>query len=285
MTSSITKYFSPGIPMSERDMKPSSSHRAMVWRLTPAIFASTLWPIISLPRMAGYLYLRVAWLNLMRSMTASTLFMVGRTRSCTRITASVLPALRKIAKETAKSNYSEYLNEAGTMLGEASYHEEFMVWGLVIAYIKADRSEVERHLDEFVPKINNWAVCDSCVTSYKFMQKESDFWFDYVKKYAESKNEFELRFMIVSLMSHFLDKEHIDEILTICGKIDHDGYYVKMGNAWALSVCYVKFPEKTRAFLEKDTLDDFTHNKAIQKIRESYRVSKEEKEQLTCLKR
>ena len=93
-----------------------------------------------------------------------------------------LPALRKIAKETAKSNYSEYLNEAGTMLGEASYHEEFMVWGLVIAYIKADRSEVERHLDEFVPKINNWAVCDSCVTSYKFMQKESDFWFDYVKK-------------------------------------------------------------------------------------------------------
>ena len=56
--------------------------------------------------------------------------------------------------------------------------------------------------------------------------------------------------MIVSLMSHFLDKEHIDEILTICGKIDHDGYYVKMGNAWALSVCYVKFPEKTRAFLE-----------------------------------
>ena len=127
--------------------------------------------------------------------------------------------------------------------------------------------------------------CDSCVTSYKFMRKESDFWFDYVKKYAESKNEFELRFMIVSLMSHFLDKEHIDEILTICGKIDHDGYYVKMGNAWALSVCYVKFPEKTRAFLEKDTLDDFTHNKAIQKIRESYRVSKEEKEQLTCLKR
>ena len=71
-------------------------------------------------------------------------------------------------------------------------------------------------MDEFVPKINNWAVCDSCVTSYKFMQKESDFWFDYVKKYAESKNEFELRFMIVSLMSHFLDKEHIDEILTIC---------------------------------------------------------------------
>ena len=58
-----------------------------------------------------------------------------------------------------------------------------------------------------------------------------------------------------------------------------------MGAFGMLPVCYVKFPEKTRAFLEKDTLDDFTHNKAIQKIRESYRVSKEEKEQLTCFKR
>ena len=106
-----------------------------------------------------------------------------------------------------------------------------------------------------------------------------------MKKYAESKNEFELRFMIVSLMSHFLDKEHIDEILTICGKIDHDGYYVKMGNAWALSVCYVKFPEKTRAFLEKDTLDDFTHNKAIQKSENLTESVRKKKEQLTCLKR
>ena len=47
------------------------------------------------------------------------------------------------------------------MLGEASYHEEFMVWGLVIAYIKADRSEVERHLDEFVPK----SITGQCATA------------------------------------------------------------------------------------------------------------------------
>ncbi len=58
-----------------------------------------------------------------------------------------------------------------------------------------------------------------------------------------------------------------------------------MANAWLVQVCYVKYPEKTRHFLENSALDDFTHNKAIQKIRESYRVSREEKEELKLLKR
>ena len=60
---------------------------------------------------------------------------------------------------------------------------------------------------------------------------------------------------------------------------------MKMAVAWAVSVCYVKFPEKTRAFLENNSMDDFTQNKSIQKIRESYRVSKEEKDALKELKR
>ena len=69
-----------------------------------------------------------------------------------------------------------------------------------------------------------------------------------MKKYAESKNEFELRFMIVSLMSHFLDKEHIDEILTICGKIDHDGYYVKMGKCMGAFGMLRKISGKDKGF-------------------------------------
>ena len=73
-------------------------------------------------------------------------------------------------------------------------------------------------------------------------------------------------------------------LLKIFDKIQHEGYYVKMAVAWAISMCYVKFPEKTRAFLEHNHLDTFTQNKAIQKIRESYRVSQEEKEELKKLK-
>ena len=117
------------------------------------------------------------------------------------------------------------------------------------------------------------------------MEKEPEYWFDYLLRFRDSKKEFELRFMIVAMMSHFVDAEHIDEILRCCGQIRNDGYYTKMGVAWTVQVCYVKFLEKTRQFLENDAMDDFTHNKAIQKIRESYRVSREEKEELNRLKR
>lgn len=117
------------------------------------------------------------------------------------------------------------------------------------------------------------------------MEKEPEYWFDYLRGYQNSKEEFELRFMIVSMMAHFVDEEYIDEILKICENTRHDGYYTKMGAAWAIQACYVKFPEKTRMLLEHNEMDDFTHNKAIQKIRESYRVSREEKEELNRLKR
>ena len=196
-----------------------------------------------------------------------------------------LPAMRKLAREAAKEDFRSYLEEAREKIGPESFHEEIMMQGLILGYAKMDREERSRYLDEFVPKIGNWAVCDSCVTGYKFMEKDPEYWFDYLRKFQDSREEFELRFMIVAMMSHFVDKEHIDEILEYCGKIRHEGYYTKMGVAWTVQVCYVKFPDKTRRFLEQDTMDDFTHNKAIQKIRESYRVSREEKEELNRLKR
>lgn len=202
-----------------------------------------------------------------------------------RIMGVRLPAMRKLAKETAKGDFRSYLEEAHEKITADSIHEEIMMQGLVIGYAKMEREEYRRYLDEFVPKISNWSVCDSCVSSYRFMKSDPEYWFDYLKTYGDSREEFELRFMIVAMMDHFVDEEHIDEILSICNKIHHDGYYVKMAAAWMLQVCYVKFPEKTKRLLENNCMDDFTHNKAIQKIRESYRVSREEKEELNRMKR
>lgn len=203
----------------------------------------------------------------------------------TRILGVRLPAMRKLAKKTAKGDFRSYLEEAHEKITADSIHEEIMMLGLVIGYAKMERDEYRKYLDEFVPKISNWSVCDSCVNGFKFMRNDPEYWFDYLKIYRDSKEEFELRFMIVAMMNHFVDEDHIDEILSICNEIHHDGYYVKMAVAWTLQVCYVKFPEKTKRLLENNCMDDFTHNKAIQKIRESYRVSREEKEELNRMKR
>ena len=203
----------------------------------------------------------------------------------TRILGVRLPAMRKLAKKTAKGDFRSYLEEAHEKITADAIHEEIMMQGLVIGYAKMERDEYRKYLDEFVPKISNWSVCDSCVNGFKFMRNDPEYWFDYLKIYRDSKEEFELRFMIVAMMNHFVDEDHIDEILSICNEIHHDGYYVKMAVAWTLQVCYVKFPEKTSRLLENNGMDDFTHNKAIQKIRESYQVSREEKEELGRLKR
>lgn len=198
-----------------------------------------------------------------------------------------MPKLRTLAKEVAKEDFRTYLDEAHEKISadQGSYHEEIMLEGLVIAYAKMELEERFFYLDRFVPKIHNWAVCDCCSNTYKFMEKYQEESFAYIDKYLHSQREYELRFGIVSLLDHFMNDTYIDQVLAICECTRHEGYYVKMAVAWTLSICYVKYPAKTRMLLEKNTMDDFTHNKTIQKIRESYRVSKEEKEELKKLKR
>ena len=86
-------------------------------------------------------------------------------------------------------------------------------------------------------------------------------------------------------MQLFIDDEHIGQLLEEYDAIRHDGYYVKMAVAWALSVCFVKFPEITMQYLKQNALDDFTYNKTLQKIIESYRVDTETKKLIKQMKR
>lgn len=194
-----------------------------------------------------------------------------------------VPRLRDLAKKAAREDGAGCLRELHDK--EELLFEELMIYGLLIGYTPMELSAREEWLDLFVPRIRNWAVCDTSCATYKFMSQNKEFWFSYLKKYIYSKKEYQIRFALVCFLDYFTDEEHIDEILEICGKLRHEGYYVKMAAAWLISVCYIKFPEKVKAFLKENRMDSFTHNKAIQKIRESYRVSHEEKEELKNLKR
>ena len=82
-----------------------------------------------------------------------------------------MPALRKLAKGIAKTDSKQYLEEAQTEIDERSAHEEIMLYGLVLGYAKMSTEQRMQALDMFVPKIHNWAVCDSCCMGYKFMKK------------------------------------------------------------------------------------------------------------------
>ncbi len=191
-----------------------------------------------------------------------------------------VPKLREISRKAAREDYWSFAREA-----DRKIYEELMIRGMMIGYARLSKEEQRRELEEFVACIDNWAVCDCCCSTYKFMKKDQEEWFAFLKTYAVSGKEYEIRFALVAMLDYFINEEYIDQVLEILGQVRHEGYYVKMAAAWAVSICYVKFPEKTEGFLKKDLLDDFTHNKSIQKIRESYRVSKEDKERLKTLRR
>ncbi len=101
----------------------------------------------------------------------------------------------------------------------------------MIGYAKMEREEQTQALARFVPKINNWAICDcSCIT-YKFMRKDSAYWFAFLERYLSSEREYEIRFALVSMLDHFVTEDYIDRLLDICNHLDSDAYYVQMAAA------------------------------------------------------
>lgn len=187
-----------------------------------------------------------------------------------------LPILRKIAKEIYENeNWHEFLQ-----CDDCEFMEEVMLQGMVIGLIKDKPENILEHVKNFVPKINNWSVCDSFCNGLKFAKKNKKLVWDIIQPYFNSDKEYDIRFSFVMLLSHFIDEEYIDRILELTNQFNDERYYARMGVAWAVSVCFVKFPEKTFTYLKHSNLDKQTHNKCIQKIRESYRVDKSAKEKL-----
>lgn len=192
-----------------------------------------------------------------------------------------VPILRNYARNIYRNeNWKEYLNF------EPVFYEEKVIQGMLIGFnTKENIGTIQNYIKDYIPKIDSWAVCDTFVAGLKITKKYPKEMWSFIQKYLKSEKEFELRFGIVMLLDYYITDKYIDDIFKILNDIKHEGYYVKMAVAWALSVCYIKFPEKTYKFLLNDNLDDFTHNKAIQKIRESYRVTKQDKEELKKLRK
>lgn len=193
-----------------------------------------------------------------------------------------IPILRKISKELGKNyDYKEILNNLNY-----KYYEHVMLHGLIIANIKVNFEEKLKLISEYIPLIDNWGICDIFVGELKFIKKYKKEFLEYLLKIYENKNEYYQRFFIVSLLDYYIDDEHIDFVLNKMLEIKSDYYYVKMAISWCLSICLIKYFDKTLDFLikNKNNFDKWTYNKALQKGIESYRISKENKELLKKLK-
>lgn len=189
-----------------------------------------------------------------------------------------VPDLRKIAKQLYKNDeYKEFLSEL-----PHKYYDENMLHGLIISEIR-DFDSCTAAVEEFLPYVDNWAVCDTM--SPKCFKKRKKELLPMIEKWMASSAEYTQRFGLEMLMSHFLDEDFNPDLLEKAASVRSDRYYVNMMTAWFFATALAKQWESTIVFIEQNRLDTWVHNKTIQKARESFRITPEQKDHLNSLRR
>ena len=188
-----------------------------------------------------------------------------------------IPAIRKLAKEYGKDPESvEFLKQL-----PHTYYDENILHALLVAEIK-DYEACVKEVERFLPYVDNWAVCD--IFSPRVFRKNRDRLIDKIKEWAASEHPYTCRFGMEMLMRHFLDENFRVEYLEIPAAVHSEEYYVNMMIAWFYATALAKQWDATIGYIEDQRLDTWTHNKTIQKARESYRITPEQKEYLKTLK-
>ncbi len=194
-----------------------------------------------------------------------------------------LPTLRQMARQLAKKpagHIQRYLQSAAD-----DTLEEKMLQGFVIGYCQLPWKRRLDYIQKFLPKIDNWSLCDSFCASLKNTKKEQAAILPFLKECLAAPAPYSQRFAIVMMLDYYADPAFLPEILSLLEKHTSEEYYVQMAIAWAVSVFLIKEPALVKQWLLHCSLDDFTYNKALQKSIESRRVSAADKEWLRCHKR
>ena len=187
------------------------------------------------------------------------------------------PELRKYAKQLIKSgDAAEFISEL-----PHEYFDENQLHAFIISEMK-DYEECIAEVNRFLPYVDNWATCDQL--SPKVFKKHKAQLLGEIKKWIKSEETYTIRFGIGMLMQHYLDEDFKAEYPKIVAAVKSDEYYVNMMIAWYFATALAKQYEEVLPFIENKVLDKWTHNKAIQKSVESYRITPEQKEYLKRLR-
>ena len=187
------------------------------------------------------------------------------------------PELRKMAKALVKrDDIDEFLSD----LPHKSFDEN-QLHAFVLSEMK-DYDACMEKLNAFLPYVDNWATCDQM--SPKIFKKHKAELLKQVKVWLKSKETYTVRFGIGMLMEHFLDDDFDPAYPKMVSRIRSEEYYINMMIAWYFATALAKQYDAVIPYIEEKKLADWTHNKAIQKSVESYRITDEQKAYLKTLK-
>ena len=187
------------------------------------------------------------------------------------------PELRSIAKDILKAgDYKGFLGKL-----PHKYFEENQLQAFIISGIK-DLNECMKELETFLPYVDNWATCDQM--SPKIFRKHRAVLLAHIKEWIDSEKTYTVRFGVGMLMEHLLDDDFDPLYPEMVARLRSEEYYVNMMIAWYFATALAKQYESILPYIEEKRLDDWTHNKAIQKSVESRRITEEQKLYLKSLK-
>lgn len=186
-----------------------------------------------------------------------------------------VPQLRQLAKQI-KNEAKPFLNDLPHL-----YYDENLLHGILLSEIR-DFDACVRALEDFLPFVDNWAVCDTM--SPKALQKDKQALLRKIRQWTASSHTYTCRFGLLCLMRYFLDDDFSPEYLPIPASIQSEEYYVNMMISWFFATALAKQWDATIPYLQERRLPEWVHRKTIQKARESYRISSEQKEYLKTLK-
>lgn len=187
-----------------------------------------------------------------------------------------IPELRKMTKEIIKNNFIDsFFYEY-----EGLYFEEKLIKGLLLA---SGENLFNKYVNDYLKELDSWCLVDTFCNSCKFVKKNKDEYWDFVKILIDSREEFVIRSGYVFILNYYLSDEYIDEVIELLLK-KFDFYYVNMAIAWCLCEAYIKYPKLVEDILSRKILKEFVQNKTIDKINDSYRVNIEDKVRLRSLK-
>ena len=150
---------------------------------------------------------------------------------CGNILGVRTPVLREIAKMIIQSKKDEEYILCESM----KYHEEFLLQGMVIGFQKMKFEEKIILIEKFVPRIENWAVCDNFCTVLKTSKKDREKLWNFLEKYFLSSKEYEIRFAVVMCLKNFINEEYLYKVFKRIDSLkEKKGYYVRMGIAWTV---------------------------------------------------
>lgn len=188
-----------------------------------------------------------------------------------------VPQLRRLARELAGTPEAEaFLRSL-----PHEYYEENNLHGFLLEFVR-DYDAALAQVEAFLPYINNWATCDGFCP--KIFARHKPELLEHIRQWMASGETYTVRYGIGMLQRYYLDDDFRPEYLVWVAQVQSTEYYVNMMRAWFFATALAKQPAAALPWLEAQKLDVWTHNKAIQKAIESYRIPSQTKVHLRTLR-